>query len=286
MVRLCITTECVCDLPEELLKSLNVAIIYFHINTDSGCFRDTDEIDAHNILEYIENGGKMSKSAAPTANEYKNFFQRKLEDFNEIIHIAISSGISEAVKNASLAAAKMGIEGRKVHIFDSAHLSSGMGLMVMKAAQLNQNGCSTKHILEELEHMKGLISTSFIVRNANYLFRNGKVGKGIMQLCNIFSLHPVLYMKNGVLTLKGVEFGNYEKAGMHYLKKELRHAEKIDKEYLFITHAGCLIKKMEQLKKGAEECCAFKHVIVNSASATVSSNCGPDTFGVLFALIP
>lgn len=284
MINQCVTTECVCDLPGELLSRLNVDIIYFHIYTDSGCFKDTDEIDARNILEYMERGGAKSKSEAPSANEYKNFFQKKLEDYDEVIHIAISSGISDSVKNASLAVAKMGMDGKRIHIFDSRHLSSGMGFLVIKAAQMSLDGCSTRQILEELEHCRGKVSTSFIVKNADYLFRNGKVSKGVQKLCRLFSLHPVLYMKDGILTLKGLEFGNYEKSGARYVKKELRHAQAIDKSRLFITHANCRLKSIQQIKSIVEGCCRFEEIIVNPASATVSSNCGPNAFGVLFLL--
>lgn len=282
MTNECITTECVCDLPESMLKSLHVDIIYFHIYTERGCFKDTDEVNASNIIEYMINGGQKSKSEAPSVNEYKSFFQKKLESCDEIIHIAISSGISDSVKNASLAVAKMGLEGKRVHIFDSEHLSSGMGLMVMQAVKMRHEGCRAKQILEELEKMRQIVSTSFIVKNADFLFRNGKVSKSVRNLCSMFSLHPVLYMKNGVLTLKGVEIGNYEKAGIRYVKKELRHANKIDKTRLFITHANCRLKRIQQIKEIAARYCEFEEVVVNLASATVSSNCGPEAFGVLF----
>jgi len=284
MVKQCITTECVCDLPEDLLEKLNVDIIYFHIYTESGCFKDTDEINAQNILEYMENGGTMSKSEAPGANEYKRFFQKKLEDYDEVIHIAISSGISNSVNNASLAIARMGAQGMKIHVFDSRHLSSGMGFMVIKAVKMSREGCSTKEILDELEQMKSLVSTSFMVKNADYLFRNGKINKHVRNLCNVFSFHPILYMKDGVLTLKGLEIGNYQRASRRYVKKQLRHRKRIQKNCLFITHANCPIRKIQQIEKTVQDCCKFQEIIVNSASATVSSNCGPEAFGVLFVL--
>ncbi len=284
MAKLCITTECVCDLPREMLDGLGIDIIYFHIYTERGCFKDTDEVDARNILEYMENGGARSESEAPSANEYKSFFLKKLEDYDEIIHIAISSGISNSVKNASLAVAKMGLEGKRIHIFDSKHLSSGMGLMVLKAAAMCREDCAVKQILEELEDLKGRISTSFIVRDADYLYRNGKVNKRVKNLCRVFSLHPVLYMKDGVLTLKRVEIGNYEKAGARYVRDEFRHPGRIDRGCLFITHANCKLKRIRQVNRLSEEHCRFEKVIVNQASATVSSNCGPEAFGVLFVL--
>ena len=72
----------------------------------------------------------------------------------------------------------MGEDGRRVHIVDSLHLSTGMGHLVVNAVEMRNNGKSTQEILEQSESMKKRISTSFIADNADYLYRNGRVSKG------------------------------------------------------------------------------------------------------------
>ena len=62
--KLCITTDCVCDLPDYLLKKHNIDLIYFYINTDTGRFRDRDEITAQNVFEYYANNGRECVTTA------------------------------------------------------------------------------------------------------------------------------------------------------------------------------------------------------------------------------
>ena len=71
--KICITTDCVCDLPDEMLKKNNVDQIYFYIRTDNGRFRDIDEITAQNIFDYFENGGVKAISEAPPKKNFIRF---------------------------------------------------------------------------------------------------------------------------------------------------------------------------------------------------------------------
>ena len=51
---ICITTDCVCDLPTETLKENDIDVVYFYIETDTGRFRDVSEITAQNIFDYLK----------------------------------------------------------------------------------------------------------------------------------------------------------------------------------------------------------------------------------------
>ena len=138
--KICITTDCVCDLPDEMLKEYNVDVVYFYIETDSGRFRDVNEITAQNIFEYLKNGGQKSMTTAPLPNEFIDVFTKKLKENDEVIHIATGSSLSACVKNSKTAVEQMGPLGERVHIFDSGHLSTGIGHIVIKAVEMVRNG--------------------------------------------------------------------------------------------------------------------------------------------------
>jgi len=277
-----IVAECVCDLPKSYLTEHNIDIVYFLIETDGGVFTDTDEITAENILGYMQSGGIKSKSSAPEPEVYKKIFEKNLKKYDEIILVAISSGISLSCANAEKAVSEMGEMGKRVHIFDSAHLSTGLGHMVMKAAESAESGLSAKEIISELEELRGRVSTSFITENVDFLYRSGKVSEKIKKICSAFNIHPVLAMKNGALTLKSVGIGRYEKACARYIRSELKNSDKIDKKIAFLTYAGCSVKMLDRIKKEIGGKCRFEKLVQTKASATVSSNCGPNSFGVLF----
>ena len=277
-----IIAECVCDLPGNWLYEHNVDIVYFSIETDSGVFFDTSEITSENIISYMQAGGIKALSSAPKPDFYKEAFEKNLKEYDEVVLVSISSGVSRGCENARKAVEELGENASRVHVFDSGHLSSGLGHLVIRAAEIAENGHSASEILAALEALKGKVSTSFIAENADFLYRNGKVSEKVKKICSAFSIHPILAMKNGELTLKSITRGNYRKACRRYIKKTLCQAKCIEKNTAFITQAGCSAKMVEWIKKEVAKHCEFENLIVTKASATVSSNCGPNTFGVLF----
>ena len=277
-----ITTDCVCDLPEEYLRALDVGTIYFYITTDTGRFRDGYVITSGNLLEYLAEGRPIALTNAPEPEEYKAFFEDRLSHCDELVHITISQHVSVSYQNATRALELMGENAKRVTVIDSQNLSTGIAHMVIRAAKLRDEGRSAAGIARAVEAMREKVSTSFITENAEYLYRNGRVSKGVAQLIRLLRVHPVLAMKNGRLVVKTVRLGNYENSVMRYIRGELRLGGRIDKTRLFITHAGCTVKRAAEIRAEAERQCAFDEVIVTKASATVSGNCGPGTVGIIF----
>lgn len=280
--RVGIVAECVCDLPKSYLTEHHIDIVYFLIETDRGLFTDADEITAENVLGYMLSGRKAPRSSAPEPEVYRKIFEKNLEKYDEIILVAISAGISRSCANAEKAVSEMGETGKRVHIFDSKHLSTGLGHMVIKAAEAAESGMSAEEIISELASLRDRVSTSFITENVDFLYRSGKVSKKIEKICSTFHIHPVLAMKNGELTLKSVGIGKYERACSRYIRGELKHSDNIDKKTAFLTYAGCSVKMLERVKNEINDRCRFEKLIQTKASATVSSNCGPNSFGVLY----
>lgn len=277
-----ITAECVADIPYALQEREDIDIIFYDIETENGIFRDTDEIDANNIMEYMADGKKRVSTHFPSATEYKNFFKSKLEDYDEVIHICIGSGISDALENAKQGRDKLGLDGKRIHIVDSQHVSSGSGYLAYIAARDRDKGMNSDQIIAHLVQIIPGISTTFIAYNADYLYYNNQVSKLVKNICQLLHLHPVLYVKDGVLTLKKVYWGDYKKSVRKYVASELRKAQEIRKEAVFITYAACnhaMIKEVKQLVRGYAE---FDEMWEQEASATVTSNCGPMTCGVIY----
>jgi len=277
-----ISTDCVCDLPEEYLRKNNVGIIYFYIITNTGCFKDVHEITSENMLEYLDGKGGEALTVAPSVEEYCNFFRTGLSMYDEVIHICVSRYISQSYENATQAVKKLGEQGKKVHVVDSGHLSTGLGHMVIRAVDLKDEGKAVADILKGLELIKQHISTSFITVNADYLYLNKRVSKWVRDICWYLMLHPVLTMKDGRITLKKVFIGNYEKAALRYVRGEVKKNQRINKKRAFITHVGCGVRFIGNVKAEVEKLCPFEELISTKASATISGNCGMGTFGILY----
>lgn len=281
--RVKIVAECVCDLPRTWLLEHNVDIVYFSVETDRGVFADTSEITSENLIEYILRGGKKALSMAPSPEAYREVFEKNLEKYDEIILVTISSKISLALQNAQKALDGMDAEyARRIHLFDSWHLSSGLGHLVVKAAEMAERGALADEILAALEVLKDKVSTGFIAESVDYLYRNGKVSEKTKKICTAFDIHPILAMKDGALVLQSITRGSYRKACIRYIKQTLRKSKTIERNSAYITHAGCSTKMLDFIKKEVEKVYSFDNLTVTKASATISSNCGPNSFGILF----
>ena len=282
MKRIGITVDCVCDLPEDYLKANDIDVVFYHITTSAGKFRDGDEITSENILEYLGEGGAKSETSPPSPEEYRDVFENALERYDEIVHFSLSDKLDGPVQCALGALKIMGENWKRVTIVDSENMSTGMGHMIMKAVEMRDGGSSSAEIAKAAEEMKSVISISFITKNVDYLYRNGRVSKGVKNLCSFLSIYPVLTVKDGELALKTIEMGNHEKAIMRYIRSRLKNSSRIEQNRLFITHAGCSVRMLSKIKTEVERLCHFDEVIVTKASATVSSNCGPGTVGLIF----
>lgn len=274
-----ISTDCVCDLPQKTLDEYGIDTIPFHIVTEKGRFCDFLEITSTNVLEYIADGHKAI-SVEPSPEEYRSFFEKKLRDTETLIHLTISHGMSHAYSRASEVVKEFG---GRVILIDSMHLSTGLGQLAIKASKLAEEGKTAEEIVSYITDMRQRVSTSFISYSADYLYYNGKVKKGVAKICSLLGLHPILVVNShGNMTLGGVLFGNYENAAKRYIAGKLRGGDDINRDCLFITHAGCSTKMLSLVKSEAEKYNRTNNIEITSASATVSSNCGPNAFGVLF----
>lgn len=273
-----ITTDCVCDLPKEYLDHYGIESMYCYVHTNKGRFCDVNEITSDNLLEYLATGEGNAKSQTASMEEFETFFSNALSVGEQVIHISTAQKAGNGYKTA-LAAAQ-GFD--NVTVVDSGHLSSGMGLVVMRAAHLVRKGLSVEEIVKDLEKMKTKISTSFIVPSAESLYRNNKVSYNIKKMCDVFDLHLVLSVKKSRLALTGVKSGSMKRAYLDYIKENFKGKKNIDTRILFITYAGCNSKQLKEFKDEVLKYQKFEHIEFQKASATISSNCGLGAMGVLY----
>ncbi len=273
----CVTTDSICDLPTEILERYEIKYTYYYVKTEKGRFCDGAEVSAGNLLEYVGSGEGSARSEAPSVEEYETFFAERLKEAEQVIHISAGDGVGKGYRNALHAA-----EGfDNVYVADSGHLSSGMGILVLFAAEYARQGKTVREIIDALPGISERISTTFVVPTADMMHQSGRIS-GVRSLCDVFDLHPMLSMKRSKITCTGIFAGAWERAFRSYVRQCVRRKRDIDTRLLFITHAGCSQSMIEEIRKEVEKYQKFESVIVQQASAAISSNCGEGTFGLIY----
>lgn len=278
--KVAVTADCICDLPRELLDQYQIDLMYTYVHTKEGRFCDISEIASDSLLAYLRTEGNYAHSSTAEPSEYEYFFANALTKAEHVIHITATVDLSGAYPNATQASRSFD----NVTVVDSGHISSGHGLMVLHAAALAEKGKSVEEICKSLEKFKSRVFSNFLVPSTETLARNGKVSGAVNKLCTALNLHPVLSMSisRNKLKLCTIEVGNMHQVNKRYVKKLFRRSKQIDCRLLFLTYAGCTVRQTDEVLAEVEQYIKFEKVILQKASATVSSNCGIGTFGLMF----
>ena len=276
--KIAITADCICDLPKDLLEHFHIRLMYCYVHTNEGRFCDLFEISSDSLLAYLQKEGNHSHSSTADPSEYEYFFAETLAEAEHVIHITATTNLSGAYPNATQAAKTFD----NVTVIDSAHISSGHGLMVLHAARLAEEGHSVDEICQALDEFRERVFSNFLVPGTATLHRNGKVSGAVHRLCTALNLHPVLSMNRNRLGLCWIESGNMQRVVRQYIRKLFKHGRQIDTRILFVTYAGCSVKQIDEIVATVGRYITFDEIVLQKASATVSSNCGIGTFGLMF----
>ncbi|MCH5252456.1 MAG: DegV family EDD domain-containing protein [Lachnospiraceae bacterium] len=276
--KIAITADCLCDLPQNLLDKYRISLMYFYIYTAEGRFCDISEVSSDSLLAYLKIEGNHAHTSTAEPEEYEYFFANVLGTAEHVIHLTATSGVSDSYTKAMQASKSFD----NVTVIDSRHVSSGHGLMVLQAAQMAEEGKSVQEICNAMTKFSDVVCTNFLVPTTETLYRNGKVSGIVHKICTLLRLHPILYMSHNKLKVWKIEIGDVQRINRKYVKKILRHKNHMDQRILFVTHAGCTVRQLDEIIEEIKKHADFEHIVLQKASASISSNCGMGTFGLIY----
>lgn len=276
---LLVSTDSVSDLPQELTERARVAVMPYRVVTEGGEFIDGQETGTDGVLAYIRSG-RRAHSESPSVAEYEAFFAEQLTKAQCVIHLTMSGKVSKGYGNALEASESFD----NVEVIDTGHLSSGMGFIVLQAAEYAASGMSQEAVIEGIQRMRSQVRTSFIVDDTEYLLRAGRISPRINTICKAFMVHPVLVLKNSKMMVGAIMIGTKKTVWRKYIESVLGNAGRIDKNLLFITHAGLSNEELQEIEKTVRKKVNFDQIIYQKASPAISINCGMGAFGLLFKL--
>ena len=158
MQKYVITSDSTCDLTQEQIAEYGVVIKALTIVLDGKEYSDNIDINVEQVLAHVDNGGDLPKTAATSIEEYKEFFKPFVDEGKEVIHFNISSKLSSCNQNATNAGKELG----NVYVVDSKQLSTGQGLLIIKAAKMLSEGKSVKETYEEILKLVELSASRFM----------------------------------------------------------------------------------------------------------------------------
>ena len=273
-----ILSDSTCDLPKELLEKHNITLVPLTVVKNDQSFKDGVDITPADIFAHVAAGGALCSTSAGSVGEYADIFEQHAPNYDAVIHISLGSGFSSSYQNACVAASDFD----NVYCVDSMNLSTGQGLVVLKAAAMAESGMDVQTVLSELNTLIPKVEASFLVDKLDYLAKGGRCSSAAALGANLLNLKPCVEVKDGKMTVVKKYRGNYAKCLASYVKERVSGREDIDRETLFVTRTVVSEDCANAVQEALASCGSFERVFNTEAGCTISCHCGPGTLGVLF----
>ncbi len=281
MKRVLILTDSTADLSKQLREKRMIYSLPLRVIFGEDEYRDGIDLTTKELYDIVDDKRELPKTTAISPGQFVSFFESYLDQGYEIIYVGIGSKISGTYQSAVIA--KETIASDDIYLVDSMNLSSGIGLLVLKAADYRDQGLNAAAIKTKLDVLATKVRSQFAIKTLDYLHKGGRASGTAKLVGSVLGIKPIIQVRHGILDVYKKPMGKMSRALDIMLKDFFKEIDKqnVDLDYVMITHsyadkqAAYMIDKVK----------AYTHpktMIENHAGCVISSHCGPGTIGILY----
>ncbi|MCL2281489.1 MAG: DegV family protein [Dehalococcoidia bacterium] len=271
-----IVTDSTSDIPAEIAKELGITVAPLVVLFGRESFKDHVDITTEEFYHRLAKDSIHPTTTQPKPHVFVNIYQELLSQNNEILVIVISSKLAGVFRSASNAVKIVEGKGR-IEVIDSKLATLSLGLVVIEAAKMAQNGMSLSEISAAVKAILPNSNTIVAFDTLKYLSRGGRIGKAQVMLGSRLSVKPVLTLKDGevspVTRLRSMS------AAADYLYNQVSGIKKI--RALGVSHAttpdaaNALMQRLGALYPQEK-------IYRSSVSTVLGAHTGPNALSVSF----
>lgn len=274
-----ILVDSTCDLGLDLLKKYDIDFLPLSVTFGDKSYRDLIDITTEELYEKVKETNQLPKTAAVSIPDLIDAFQKYLDLGYDIVYTGISRQMSRSFENAYMAANEIAPD--RIFVVDSMNLSTGVGILALKAAIDRDKGLSASEIAKRMEKNRELVYTQFAIEQMDYLYKGGRCSSLQALLGSLVKLKPIIGVRNGRMSVIKKPIGKMKRALDELIKQIVNDKDIVDQEFILITHSI------------ADEACAYikdkldkefpnANILCTRAGCVISSHCGPGTIGILY----
>ena len=200
MEKIKIITDSTLDLPADLVREKGIEVLPLLINFGEESYLDGVEINTHDMLERIEKENILPTTAQVTPSRFEETFKKYLDEGYKIVTLTLSSEMSGTYQSACIA--KNMLESDDIVVIDSRNVTSGLGVLVLKACEFRDNGDNIFEIEEKIKNLIPKVKSSLSFESLENLVRGGRLSKTAGTIGSVLGLRLILEVKDGQMAVK------------------------------------------------------------------------------------
>jgi len=273
-----IVADSTCDLSAQLLEQYRIEVIPLNVNLGDQSYLDGVDIHTPDLFEYYKKTGKLPTTSAPTPAYYEDFYQKWTDEGWEVVHFSISAELTVTPNIAKMAAEKFD----NIYPIDSRNVSSGMGILAIKAAEFRDEGLCAKDIEERILGLTDKVRTTCIISTLLYMYKGGRC-TGVQALgANLLNLKPCIDVTDGKMGVVKKYRGSLKSAVCKLIEDRLKDKDDIDLSRIMVANYDVDSHTIDAIKAKIREYQDFKDILVGSCGCSVSVHCGPGTIAIMY----
>ena len=274
-----IITDSTNDLSKDMLEKLDVDVIPLNVSFSSGSYLDGVEITTEELYEKVSELDEIPKTAAIPIMTFVDYFSKYINQGYDVIYFGISRQMSRTYENALLA--KEELESDKIYIVDSMNLSTGIGLLVLKACKYRDNNMSAKEIADRLNIDNKLVLSQFAIERMDFLHKGGRCSSIAKLFGTLLKIKPIIAVRDGKMHVMKKPIGKMKIALDIMIKQIVDDKDRLDTDHIIVTHSlaydycDYIVSKLKVEFPNVD-------IITSVAGCVISSHCGKGTIGILY----
>ncbi|MGE7660298.1 DegV family protein [Peribacillus sp. NPDC097197] len=192
-----VVTDSTAYIPKEMRERLHIHMMPLNVIFSNEAYREEVDITADEFYEEVKKQEKLPTTSQPPIGLFVEKFEELKQNYDDVISIHLSSGISGTYQGA-IAAGDM-VEGIRVHAFDSEISCMVQGLYVLEAAQMALDDKSADEIMARLWEMKQSVRAYFMADDLSHLQRGGRLSSAQALIGSLLQVKPLLHFVDKVI---------------------------------------------------------------------------------------
>ncbi len=273
--------DSLCDIPDDLYNKEYLEIVPLTLILDGKEYRDNIDLTKEEFYERALKSIQVPKTSQATYMQFKEVFDKAMEEGKKVICITGSSTKSGTYQSALLA--KNDTDG-PIHVFDTEQLSLGAGQYVVRACDMIDEGLSYDEVLSGLEKVRDTVSILFAPSSFDFLKKSGRVNLSTAILGNMLNIKPIFIMEKGEIALVSKVRGVKKLVGK-LIDMVLEKNEKYLGEITIIVGYGSNLESFAKLKEEVEKRLEdkVKKIVYAKGGACICSHTGPDIIAISYS---
>ncbi|WP_053220381.1 DegV family protein [Virgibacillus senegalensis] len=276
-----IITDSACDLSQSHYEKYNIDMVSLTVELDNKNFEDARTISAKAVYDAMR-GGKAPKTSQVSPHKFREAFENYAKQNQPCLYLAFSSELSGTYNAGRMAMqeVKEDYPDWEVEAIDTHCASLGHGLVVLRAAQLAQEGANLSEVIEVATYHANHMEHIFTVDDLEYLYRGGRVSKTAAFVGSLLKIKPLLHVEDGkLIPLEKIRGSKRVLKRMVDVMEE--RGTNLQNQPIGISH-GDDLASAEQLAEMIKDRFHTEEIHIEMVGSAIGAHSGPGTLALFF----